>query len=248
MRDFRETKIKILSEEHSCAFQEAVIAAGGEWHEDGRFPDAHKQHYLYVNNDLVLEWGISASFFESHKYREIVFPLPVTTKNQEERNMKKFIGSKIIQAKPMNRLDYNEYRGWQLPENENGTDEGFLVEYLDGGEANHPDHAGYISWSPKTVFENAYRESGKMSFGEALLMLEQGKKVSRSGWNGKGMFLFLVQGSTFTVNRAPLLGIYPEGTEINYHAHVDMRTATGEIVPWLCSQTDMLAKDWCIVE
>ena len=56
----------------------------------------------------------------------------------------------------MNRLEYNEYRGWQLPENENGADEGFLVEYLDGGEANHPDHVGYISWSPKTVFDNAY--------------------------------------------------------------------------------------------
>lgn len=82
------------------------------------------------------------------------------------------------------------------------------------------------------------------SFGEALVLLKEGKKVARSGWNGKGMFLFLVPGSTFKVNRAPLLGIYPEGTEINYHAHIDMRTADGKIVPWLCSQTDMLAEDW----
>lgn len=82
------------------------------------------------------------------------------------------------------------------------------------------------------------------SFGEALVLLKEGKKVARSGWNGKGMFLFLVPGSTFKVNRAPLLGIYPEGTEINYHAHVDMKTADGKIVPWLCSQTDMLAEDW----
>ena len=70
--------------------------------------------------------------------------------------MKKYEGKKQILATPMNRLEYNNYRGWQLPENENGADEGFLVEYLDGGEANHPDHAGYISWSPKVVFENAY--------------------------------------------------------------------------------------------
>jgi len=82
------------------------------------------------------------------------------------------------------------------------------------------------------------------SFSEALVLLKEGKKVARSGWNGKGMFLFLVPGSTFKVNRAPLLGIYPEGTEINYHAHVDMKTADGKIVPWLCSQTDMLAEDW----
>ena len=87
-----------------------------------------------------------------------------------------------------------------------------------------------------------------LNFGDALAEIKQGKKLARAGWNGKGMFLFLVDGSTFKVNRPPLLGIYAEGTEINYHAHVDMKTADGQIVPWLCSQTDMLAEDWGIVE
>ena len=87
-----------------------------------------------------------------------------------------------------------------------------------------------------------------MNFGQALEALKEGKKVSRTGWNGKGMFLFLVAGSTFSVNRAPLLGIYPEGTVIDYCPHVDMRTADGKIVPWLCSQTDMLAEDWDMVD
>ena len=86
-----------------------------------------------------------------------------------------------------------------------------------------------------------------MNFGQALEALKQGDKVTRTGWNGKGMFIFLVPGSTFKVNRPPLLGIYPEGTEIKYHAHIDMKTATGEIVPWLASQTDVLAEDWTIV-
>lgn len=86
------------------------------------------------------------------------------------------------------------------------------------------------------------------SIGWAVHQMKMGAKVRRSGWNGKGMFLFLVPGSTFRVNRAPLLGIYPEGTEISYHAHVDMKTATGEIVPWLCSQTDLLAIDWELAE
>jgi hypothetical protein len=85
-----------------------------------------------------------------------------------------------------------------------------------------------------------------MNFGDALTVLKQGGKVAREGWNGRGMFLFLVPGSTFKVNRPPLLGIYPEGTEITYHAHVDMRTAGGQIVPWLCSQSDMLAEDWYV--
>jgi hypothetical protein len=88
---------------------------------------------------------------------------------------------------------------------------------------------------------------GHMDFSDALSAVRLGYKVARAGWNGKNMFIFLVPGSTFVVNRPPLLGIYPEGTEIKYHAHVDMRTATGEIVPWLCSQTDLLADDWTIV-
>jgi hypothetical protein len=87
-----------------------------------------------------------------------------------------------------------------------------------------------------------------MNFGDALAALKQGKRVARHGWNGKGMFLFLVPGSTFEVNRPPLLGIYPEGTVINYHPHIDMKTAQDTVVPWLASQTDVLAEDWTIVE
>ena len=85
-------------------------------------------------------------------------------------------------------------------------------------------------------------------FSTALMYVKNGKKMQRQGWNGKGMFIFLVPGSTFKVNRPPLLGIYPEGTEINYHAHIDMRTADGQIVPWLASQSDLLANDWQEVE
>lgn len=81
-------------------------------------------------------------------------------------------------------------------------------------------------------------------FGWALTQLREGQRVRRCGWNGKGMFIFLVPGSVFTVSRPPLLGIYPAGTEVNYHAHIDMKTANGQIVPWLASQTDVLAVDW----
>ena len=87
-----------------------------------------------------------------------------------------------------------------------------------------------------------------MDFGDAVRALKDGKRVAREGWNGKGMFLFFVPGSNFKVNRAPLLGIYPEGTEINYHAHIDMKTAQGYIVPWLASQADVLSEDWVVVE
>lgn len=83
--------------------------------------------------------------------------------------------------------------------------------------------------------------------GWAVRKLRQGYRVQRTGWNGKGMFLYLVGASHFQVNRPPLLGIYAEGTEINYRTHVDMRTVDGSCVPWVCSQSDLLADDWDIV-
>ena len=85
-----------------------------------------------------------------------------------------------------------------------------------------------------------------MDFSTALLAIKDGCRVFRRGWNGVGMFIFLVSGSRFTVNRAPLLGIYPEGTVIDYRGHIDMKTADGSIVPWIASQTDLLADDWIV--
>ena len=147
--------------------------------------------------------------------------------------MKNYIGTKIIAAFPEVKT---------ATPGEGADKPGYAVIYPDG----------YRSWSPKDVFEEAYRaidgEGQALTFGDALHMLKLCKKVARAGWNGKGMFLFLVPGSTFFVSRPPLLGIYPEDTQIDYHAHIDMKTANGQIVPWLCSQTDALAEDWQIVE
>ena len=96
--------------------------------------------------------------------------------------MKKYIGIKNIKAEPMNLGDYNIYRGWKIPENENPNDEGYLVKYSDG----------YESWSPKKVFEEAYRSFDEgMSFGMAVELLKSGHKVSRKGWNGKNQHIEL---------------------------------------------------------
>lgn len=70
-----------------------------------------------------------------------------------------YTGTKTVRAVPMTRGDYNAYRGWEVPADEDPNDEGYLVEYTDGGKANMPDRAGYVSWSPKDVFERAYRRS-----------------------------------------------------------------------------------------
>ena len=168
-------------------------------------------------------------------------------------NMKRYIGTKIITAAPMNRADYNTYRGWTLPANENGADEGYLVEYTDGGKPNDSRHAGYISWSPKEQFDGAYRETSGLTFGLAIEAMKKGAKVARAGWNGKGMWLILVPG-TKAVN-------FTEGSPYQKAglvsgeilSHIDMYTTNSEgrraMLPgWLASQTDMLAEDWAIVE
>jgi hypothetical protein len=84
----------------------------------------------------------------------------------------------------------------------------------------------------------------QQGIGWAIEQMENGLCVRRFGWNGKGMFIFLVPGSTFTVNRAPLNVIFPEGTEVNYRPHIDIKSVDGTIVPWQASQTDILATDW----
>lgn len=70
---------------------------------------------------------------------------------------KLYEGTKRLYAQPMTRGDYNAYRGWEIPADENPAEDGYLVEYVDGGKPNDPRHAGYISWSPKDVFERSYK-------------------------------------------------------------------------------------------
>lgn len=162
----------------------------------------------------------------------------------------KHIGIKVILATAMTRLAYNEYRGWELPADEDGSDEGFLVEYTDGGQPNHPDHEGYISWSPKDVFERAYRPTSGMNFGLAIEAMKKGHKVARSGWNGKGMFILLNKGRVVE-NLEPNSFYEKCGFEapVKICDHIDMKAADGSmVVGWLASQTDMLSEDWTIVE
>ena len=147
-----------------------------------------------------------------------------------------FIGTKMINAVPMTRAEYNDFRGWQLPEDENGEDAGYLVEYLDGGKPNTSQYAGYVSWSPKEQFDKAYRPTDGMTFGLALEALQQGKRVARTGWNGVGLWLEYIP--AIGVDLAFIRMSYP----VNSRAYPE-----GARVPWLASQTDMLATDWVVV-
>lgn len=167
-----------------------------------------------------------------------------------------FIGTKTVKATLMTRAEYNEYRTWTLPANENGADEGYLVEYTDGGKPNDSRHEGYISWSPKEQFDNAYREINGMTFGAAIEALKMGKKVSRAGWNGKGMWLSLSNTDRVT-KWIPAASFWSENNKAFADQQggfavvlpcITMKTATDEILMgWLASQTDVLAEDWGIV-
>ena len=153
--------------------------------------------------------------------------------------MKQYIGVKLINAIDMTRAAYNILRGWELPADENGDDAGYLVEYLDGGKANHKDFEGYISWSPKAVFENAYGLTDGMTFGLALEALKKGCKVARRGWNGKGQWLFMIPKSHWETTRGLEL--------LDGRPWIGIKTVDECFMPWVASQSDMLVTDWEIV-
>ena len=93
--------------------------------------------------------------------------------------------------------------------------------------------------------------SNTMSFGSALTLLKDGHRVARSGWNGKGMWLVLVQPDD-DANVPPrptyaVSGIVDDATN-GCLPWIGMKTADNKFVPWLASQTDVLAEDWQIVD
>lgn len=75
--------------------------------------------------------------------------------------MENYIGTKSIKAMPMTKGEYCQYRGWKVPEKEDPEEEVYLVEYEvdENSEPNHENHKGYISMSPKHVFDKAYKPS-----------------------------------------------------------------------------------------
>lgn len=149
--------------------------------------------------------------------------------------MKTYIGTKIIDARPMTRGEYNIFRGWQIPENENPEDEGYLVKYPDG----------YISWSPKPVFEEAYRECDSMPFGLAVEAMKKGKKVKRKGWNGKNQYIQLATGISYKSSDGEIVNCEHDAIGNKAIAFVE---TSGVQMGWLATQADMLAEDWVFVD
>lgn len=167
---------------------------------------------------------------------------------------------KVVHALKIRAIELNEDKTATIEPEENFTPFKTAVGFADRFKGSEEDNGyyvvyegGYPSWSPSKAFEEGYtlikdRLNSGLDFGEAIEALKEGKKVARKGWNGNGMFCFLVAGSTFQVNCAPLNKFYEEGTEVNYHAHIDMKTVEGTIIPWTASQSDILSEDWMIID
>ena len=134
-----------------------------------------------------------------------------------------YIGVKIIEALPQG-----------CPSDRHMSkagDPGYMVKYEDG----------YTSWSPKAAFDAAYRRTNNMNFGLAIEAMRKGRRVARKGWNGKGIFCELQTPDTNSKMTSPYIYINTTGLQ------TDNQDAPKSLVPWLASQTDMLADDWQIV-
>jgi hypothetical protein len=105
-----------------------------------------------------------------------------------------------------------------------------MIEPIDG----HPDNTHDV------------KTEENLDFGTALWALKKGECLARVGWNGKGMFLMMIQGSN------KLAGVHGFGFgecagEPTFRDAIFMRTVDNQLVPWTASQTDVLAEDWRIL-
>ena len=155
-------------------------------------------------------------------------------------------GGKLVEAYKMTREEYNVIRGWSSPFEENGEDEGFLLNSLTNAKPNTDLLDGYVSWVTKEQKEAEFRETMSFPFGMAIEALKMGHKVSRTGWNGKGMYLVLFDPARDCLQTLTAYCV-EDKVEKALRPFILMSTADNTYVPWIASQRDMLEDDWGIV-
>lgn len=160
---------------------------------------------------------------------------------RKEIKMEQYIGMKIVEAEPAYRckdvrdkvvITTNPAEAFP---NYPSVEVGYRVRYQDG----------YESWSPKDVFEEAYRSTDGMTFGLAIEAAKRGHKITRRGWNGKNQHVELAVCISYTNQDGNVVNA--EHKDIGNKALSFVGTS-GVQMGWLASQADMLADDWMIVE
>lgn len=139
----------------------------------------------------------------------------------------KYIGTKIVEAEPDVCIWKDQKTG------DIHIEDGYKITYKDG----------YVSASPKDVFEEAYRPIEAMNFGLAIEAAKMGHRIARHGWNGEGQYVELGHDFQYDTYNG---GIVSYHEDIKGQALVFVGTR-GRQVGWLASQADMLADDWYIV-
>lgn len=156
--------------------------------------------------------------------------------------MELYVGAKLIKAE-------KAPAPYDIGEHKKG-EPGYKVEYPDG----------YTSWSPKDVFEEAYRKAdldfiinvreedpnatqtiGEFGFDKAIRLLKKGFRLSRKGWNGKNQYIVVVNCLSYINERGAIVN--SDHKDIG-NAAIAFVGTSGTQVGWLASQADMLAEDW----
>ena len=153
--------------------------------------------------------------------------------------MIRYIGVKIVDAEPMNKYEFQmNIKGVDCKED---NQEGYKVIYEDG----------YVSWSPKGVFEKAYTPLEILTFGVAVEAMKKGHKLARTGWNVKGMFVVYQkgypQGISCNAQTAKAWGMN-EGDLFKCEPYLQIQMVNGSHSMWVPSINDVLADDWNIVD
>lgn len=149
--------------------------------------------------------------------------------------MRQYIGTKIIEAEPANRIDGKVFSIYDMCPTGAVVESGYKVRYPDG----------YESWSPRGVFEEAYRPTDCMSFGLAIEAMKKGKKVARRGWNGKNQHIELATRISYMTADGVFVNVEHEAIG---NKAIAFCGTSGVQMGWLASQADMLADDWEVVE
>lgn len=155
-------------------------------------------------------------------------------------NLKKYIGTKVVKARPMNEIDAESIGYARKNSDHHEYREGYHVQYT------NPDGSTYDSWSPKDMFENAYREVGTLNFGEVIEFLKAGLAVRRKSWSG-GKFIYYVPSASYPAMTDVAKSIMNEERKVSYKEYIAIRCKDGDVGFYTPTQCDVLAEDWEVV-
>lgn len=145
-----------------------------------------------------------------------------------------------IKATPMKYGEYAKLRGWDLMKSQDPEIDGYVLETRD-----HLQH-----WQPKSFVDSTYRNAkdATIDFGMATYFAKKGKRIARQGWNGAGMFAYLVPAAICPAQTGAAKAYFGEDAMVPYRAYWALKTAQEDIATWTPSGSDTLAEDWYVLD